>query len=137
MHDSTKRHARSRALPAVRFLGGGSAIILLILAVSGCGGLSGGETRTGWDVGSSGDQTVQLQVSNHNFKDARIYVLWDGERRRLGMVTGNSSETFRVQWRPGATLRIEVDFVAGGGFVSSGVATWPGEALEFVIPAHA
>jgi hypothetical protein len=120
----------------LRFLGV-VTFSLLVAGVTACAGLSGGESRGGWDVGSSQEQIVQLQVTNQNFKDARVYVLWDGERRRLGMVNGNSSQNFRLQWRPGATLRIEVDFVAGGGFVSSGVATWPGEAFEFVIPAHA
>jgi hypothetical protein len=128
-------NSRPRAL--LRLLGVVALSAALAGGASACAALSSGEPRTGWDAGSSDEQIVELKITNQNFKDARIYALWDGERRRLGMVNGNTSQEFRVQWRPGATLRIEVDFVAGGGFVSSGVSTWPGEAFEFVIPAHA
>ena len=121
----------------IRFLGPAALSVALALGAVGCASLSGGESRTGWDVGSSEEQVVELQITNQNFKDARIYALWGGERRRLGMVSGNTSQTFRVQWRPGANLRIEVDFLAGGGFVSESVSTWPGEAFEFIIPANA
>lgn len=127
----------SRPPTLIRFLGAGALGLALAAGAVGCASLSGGESRTGWDVGSSEEQVVELQVTNQNFKDARIYAIWGGERRRLGMVSGNSSQTFRVQWRPGATLRIEVDFLAGGGFLSEGVSTWPGEAFEFIIPANA
>lgn len=132
MNDPTKSR---RPIP-FHLLGMLAVTAFLASTASGCASLSGGEPSTGWDVGSQ-EEVVELLVSNQNFKDARIYVRWDGERRRLGMVNGNSRQTFRLQWRPGATLRIEVDFVAGGSFVSSGVSTWPGEAFEFVIPAHA
>jgi hypothetical protein len=110
--------------------------IVLALATAGCASFSGEETRSGWDVGGDRRETVRLTVTNQNFSDARVYALWNGERRRLGLVTGNSSQTFTMDWRPGATLRIEVDFVAGGSFVSEGISSWPGETWEFIIPAR-
>lgn len=108
--------------------------IVLVLATAGCASVSGEGTRSGWDVGGDRRETVRLTVTNQNFSDARVYALWNGERRRLGLVTGNSSQTFTMDWRPGATLRIEVDFVAGGSFVSEGISSWPGETWEFIIP---
>jgi hypothetical protein len=110
--------------------------LVLALATAGCASFSGEETRSGWDVGGDRRETVRLTVTNQNFSDARVYALWNGERRRLGLVTGNSSQTFTMDWRPGATLRIEVDFVAGGSFVSEGISSWPGETWEFIIPAR-
>ena len=110
--------------------------MLVTLVAAGCASFAGGESRSGWDVGGEGRETVSLRVSNQNFSDARVYALWNGERRRLGLVTGNSSQTFTMNWRPGATLRIEVDFVAGGSFVSEGISSWPGESWEFIIPAR-
>jgi len=110
---------------------------VLALGASGCASFGGGETRNGWDVGAERNETIRLTVTNQNFSDARIFALWNGERRRLGIVTGNRSETFTMNWRPGATLRIEVDFVGGGSFVSDGISSWPGESWEFIIPPRA
>jgi len=120
---------------ASRLLRTGLLLVVLLTSVPACVA-SGGGGRGGWDSSDSRAQVVELQVTNLNFKDARIYTLWDGERRRVGTVGGNTSRTFKLQWRAGAVLRIEVDFLAGGGFVSSGVTTWPGEQFEFVIPSN-
>lgn len=131
-----KREARGRR-DAFSFPGLRAVLALaLTLVTAGCASFAGGESRSGWDVGGEGRETVSLRVSNQNFSDARVYALWNGERRRLGLVTGNSSQTFTMDWRPGATLRIEVDFVAGGSFVSEGISSWPGESWEFIIPAR-
>ncbi len=110
--------------------------ILLVLGTSACAGRTGAEGGT-WAAGDAErSETVRLTVTNQNFSDARIYARWNGERRRLGIVTGNRSETFTLDWRPGATLRIEVDFVAGGSFVSDGITSWPGDSWEFIIPSR-
>ena len=122
----------------LRGLGAATLSLLLVGMASGCATLAGsGGPRSGWDVANSEERVVQLEVRNQNFKDARVYALWDGERRRLGVVNGNSSQTFRIQWRAGATFRIGVDFVAGGSFVSGGLSTWPGDTFEFIIPPQA
>jgi hypothetical protein len=107
--------------------------LLIVLGPSGCAARSG-ETWAAGDAERS--ETVRLTLTNQTFSDARIYARWNGERRRLGIVTGNRSETFTLDWRPGATLRIEVDFVAGGSFVSEGITGWPGDSWEFIIPSR-
>jgi hypothetical protein len=37
---------------------------------------------------------IPLKVTNHNWLDITIYVLHDGQRTRIGMVTGSSAEDF-------------------------------------------
>ena len=76
---------------------------------------------------------VSLQIQNDNFNDARIYVLWGGERRRIGTVIGKTSETFEFAWRP-QDFRIHVDFLAAGGFTTEMFVVWPGEVVYLQIP---
>ncbi len=42
---------------------------------------------------------VTLQVTNHNFLDVTIFVLHEGQRIRMGLATGSSSQSFRIPGR--------------------------------------
>jgi len=77
-----------------------------------------------------------LEVENQSFLDARIYVIWEGARSRVGVVTGKTTEVFRFQRREGQ-LRVEVDFVGGGGFTTDVIQIWSGEVARLVIPPTA
>ncbi len=37
---------------------------------------------------------IPLKVTNHNWLDVTIYVLHDGQRTRIGLVTGSSTQEF-------------------------------------------
>ena len=79
-------------------------------------------------------QDAVLTAENQNFLDATVYAVWDaGIRDRLGMVTGLTSETFDVDVK-GSELRLEVDFVAGGSFLSDPIYVGPGDHLQVRIP---
>lgn len=59
------------------------------------------------------DRVVRLTVQNNDFKDCTIYANWQGVgRRRVGMVTGKTSQTFTIEW-VSDYVTIEGDFVAG------------------------
>lgn len=81
-------------------------------------------------------EEVILEVENQNFLDARIHANWNGVRQRLGLVNGNTTQTFRLRGRDGI-LRVEVDFVAGGGFISDPLSVWRGDTVRLVIPPGA
>jgi hypothetical protein len=108
--------------------------LLLVLAgvmvVSACG-----VREAVWGVRSEDTGRILLEVFNDNFQDARVFARWNGERQRLGLVTGNSSDRFELRGRTG-TLRIEVDFVAGGAFLSEPIQVGPGDNLRFRIPVR-
>lgn len=42
---------------------------------------------------------VTLQVTNHNFLDVTVYLLRDGQRTRMGLATGSSSQLFTIPGR--------------------------------------
>jgi hypothetical protein len=127
-------HSRSphrNVLHPARFLLPG----LLILVAAGCGTLAGERDST-WTVADTRDESFSIEVRNDNFNQARIFARWNGDRRRLGEVGGNQSRTFNLDWRT-QDLRLEVDFLAGGGFVSDRISVNPGDRLYFRIPASA
>ena len=109
---------------------------LLFLAAGGCAALSSNGNGSAWDTADVREDEFTLEIRNQSFNEARIYIHWNGDRRRLGSVGGNQSRTFTLDWRA-RTLRIEVDFLAAGGFISDGVTVNPGDNLEFRIPSHA
>lgn len=104
---------------------------LVLMLQAGCA-LRGDTVRTDPEVDGPPEPTF-LEVENQNFLDARIYVIWEGVRTRVGMVTGHTTETFQFEQRQGQLLRVEVDFVAGGGFVTEEMQVWPGETASLVI----
>jgi hypothetical protein len=104
--------------------------LCLVVLVSACVG-----RQPIWGVRGEDTGRILLEVYNDNFQDARVFARWNGERQRLGMVTGNSSTRFEMRGRSG-TLRIEVDFIAGGAFLSEPIQVGPGENLTFRIPPH-
>ena len=67
------------------------------------------------------------------YRDVRNLRDLGGVRTRVGMVVGNTTETFRFEKQQGQLLRVEVVFVAGGGFVTEEMQVWPGETASLVI----
>jgi hypothetical protein len=113
--------------------------LVLALAVGGCAaGSPGSPTRVDPFSVAAGDDTdeVRLTVQNMDFRDASIYAIWNGVKRRVGSVTGMTSETFRMRWQS-EEIQLEVDFVGGGGYVSERVPVTQGDHLDFVIMAGA
>lgn len=107
----------------------------VVLAASSCQAL-GREPRRGFGIEDRALDEFVLHVDNHNFADARLYTRWNGDRRRIGTVRGNEQRNFTLDW-DSRQLRIEVDFLAGGGFVSPSVLVNRGDTVVFRIPARA
>ena len=120
----------------IRRRAAGSAVLALALVATGCA--SGGrEIGDGGDAGygeRAEPQEAQLTAENQNFSDATIYAVWDaGNRQRLGMVTGLTSQTFELDLK-GSELRLQVDFIAGGEFTSERIFVNPGDHVHITIP---
>jgi hypothetical protein len=104
-----------------------------LFAISGCA-TAQEEAGSPFD-GTRGAEDVLLTVENNDFQDATIHLNWNGVRTRAGMVTGKTSETFRVSWR-NEWASIEVDFIGvREDYQSERVAVYPGDHLNFVIMA--
>jgi hypothetical protein len=101
--------------------------------------VAGGCASRGRAISSDGAANeVQITVENQNFKDAVVYAIWGaGTRDRLGMVTGNTTQTLTAPVRGGGDLRIEVDFIAGNDVVTESIGTFRGDRIQVTIPPGA
>ncbi len=70
---------------------------------------------------------IVVEVQNNNFQDATVYLFRDGERTRLGIVTGKTDQTFAVPWRANLYLRFEVRFIGGGACATRRIPMEPGQ----------
>lgn len=72
--------------------------------------------------GAAANGSVTLAVNNNNFADVDVYVVSEGLATRLGTVTGNSKDTFRLDpsFFPAGDLRIVATPIGGNGRASSG-----------------
>jgi hypothetical protein len=74
------------------------------------------------------DAPVTIVVENQNFYDATIYLRWyNGERRRLGTVTGYTTREFDTRW-VAPEVQVEVDLLAGGTYRGDRISVSPGES---------
>lgn len=107
-------------------------ILSALLATAACA--SGGRPIVSRQAGTGNE--VQLTVENQNFKDATVYAIWGaGPRNRLGLVVGNTTETFQVRFRSG-DLRVEVDFIAGDDIVTETIGVFQGDHIHVQIPPN-
>ena len=109
-------------------------LLVLAAALLAAGCASGGRPI---EPGFGTAQTVQVTVENQNFKDAVVYAIWRaGSRDRLGMVTGNTTQTLTADLRGTGDLRIEVDFIAGDDVVTQSLGVFQGDQVHVRIPPN-
>jgi hypothetical protein len=107
-------------------------LILLLLTVAQCAGRAKNADST-----TPSEEQVRVTVRNDGFYDARVYLLRGAERRRLGTVNGNSTQTFVLARHLvfGLTdLRFGVDWIGRrGGAASETIVAQPGDEIQLVI----
>jgi hypothetical protein len=79
-------------------------------------------------------QPITVQVENQNFNDVTVFLVWNTDRRRLGVVNGNTRSNFTSQWY-GPTLELEIDVLAGRRYRSERISVNPGDELIAEIPS--
>ncbi|MGH7500791.1 MAG: hypothetical protein ACREL7_03450 [Longimicrobiales bacterium] len=101
-------------------------VVLAVLLTASC------SSRRGQQGNSYPPITVSIE--NQNFYDATVYLSWRGDRRRLGVVGGNTTQTFESPWF-GPEVTIQIDLLAGGRRSGDPIGISPGEELVVQIPA--
>jgi hypothetical protein len=77
---------------------------------------------------------VAVQVENQNFNDVTVYLVWNSDRRRLGVVNGNSRGSFSTQWH-GPSMQVELDVLAGRRYRGDRISVNPGDNVVIEIPS--
>ena len=83
------------------------------------------------------DPRTTLRVENQNFLDMNVYVLRGGQRIRLGMVPGLSTQVFTIPAYivRGSPLQFEVHPIGGlGNPRTETISVQPGEEIRLTIP---
>lgn len=108
-----------------------SALLVLALLTAGCG--------HGVRSGSPEPQApTTLKVWNQNFLDTDVFVVREGQRIRLGMVGGLSTQVFTIPpdiVRSSPQLRFELHPIGGRGNPrTETISVEPGDEVELTIP---
>ena len=104
------------------------ATVMLCAGVVGCAGRASSGSAT-----TRERLSVQLTVLNNRFEDATIHAVWKGgAKRRVGIVTGMTSQTFTFEW-VSEVVRFEVDFVAADDYMVEPIDVVAGDHLDLVI----
>ncbi len=110
----------------------------LVTAVAGTLGLSAAACATGAGAPrspfvESAETTIQITVDNQDFRDATLYLNWNGTPQRIGTITGKTTRTLSTPWED-YQLRLGVDFLGGGGMpLGDPILVSPGEHIDFII----
>ncbi len=76
------------------------------------------------------DDSVTITVVNDNYYDAGVYAQYEGGiRDRLGTVTGNTSQTFKIRYHP-RLLIMRMHLIGVGTALSNELTVDPGDVLE-------
>ncbi len=80
---------------------------------------------------------IPLKVTNHNWLDVTIYVLHDGQRTRIGSVTGSSTQDFTLpRWLLGQSHELALlgEAIGSPDFARTEVLNiQPGQYIEWTL----
>jgi hypothetical protein len=109
------------------------ATAALAMMASACGG----GTASPPPEPFSGDisTVLTIEIQNQQLEDARVYLIVDGQRERLGSIRGNQSETFHVPMEGIRSVHMEFDITLGPHCVTRDVTLGPGDNVGATIPS--
>ena len=107
------------------------ASLIVVLATAAC---AGGSRETAPEP----TESAAVQVQNQGFSDMVVYAVNGGQRIRLGLATGNSTNTFTIPRhliRGAGGIRFLADPVGGTRTpVSEEMTVNPGDIVTLTIP---
>jgi hypothetical protein len=108
--------------------------LLAILSMAACASSGRRTAATPFSDDLAERKEVQIKIINANFSDATVWALIrDGQRRRLGLVTGKTDAVFTLPWTFSEPLRLEFDLVANVRCLTEQIMVDPGDLLELQI----
>lgn len=124
--------SKTRASPSAGVL----SLLFAALAATSCAGNLGGQADPFTRGPRAGTGRIQVQVQNLNFNDANVYALRQGQRIRLGTVTGKSDKNFTMDWTFALPLQFEVQLIGGQSCRVREIMVDPGDELWVRIPSE-
>lgn len=116
-----------------------SLLLIALLAFAGCGA-SRNEARSPFDGGRGGGSTsedrIRIEIQNINFNDITVWAVRQGQRIRLGRVTGKTDETFTIDWNLALPIYFVVDVTGGRSCRTGQVAVERNARVWVIVPSN-
>lgn len=122
-------------MPSIRSI----ALLVGLVLVAGCAtsrNLSPSPFSEGGASGSTAEDPIRVEIQNLNFNDITVWAVRQGQRIRLGRVTGKTDETFRVDWNPAIPIYFVIDVTGGRSCRTPQVAVDRNAAVWVSVPAN-
>jgi hypothetical protein len=108
-----------------------ASLIVMLATASACAGRAP-------ETAAEPTESAAVQVQNQGFSDMVVYAIHGGQRIRLGLATGNSTNTFTIPRhliRGAGGIRFLADPVGGNRTpVSEEMTVNPGDVVTLTIP---
>lgn len=109
------------------------AVLLLVGFVAGCS-----HRRVSQEFQGNLDSTVHIE--NHHWGDVDIFLLHDGQRTRIGMVTATTDQTFTIRSRlvgSASQLQLEAHAIGMPGVLDSETMSYrPGMQINWTLETN-
>ena len=120
-----------RSIPTIRV---GTALAALLFVAPACFWHRKAAREAALDVPEA---EIALRVTNHNFLDVTVYAIHNGQRTRVGTVTGSSSQVFYLPPRLlglGREIQLLGDPIGSTDFaLTETLMVQPGQYIEWTL----
>ena len=120
-----------RSIPTIRV---GTALAALLFVAPACFWHRKAAREAALDVPEA---EIALRVTNHNFLDVTVYALHNGQRTRVGTVTGSSAQVFYLPARLlglGREIQLLGDPIGSTDFaLTETLMVQPGQYIEWTL----
>ena len=120
-----------RSVPAIRV---GTVLAALLFVAPACFWHRKAAREAALDVPEA---EIALRVTNHNFLDVTVYALHNGQRTRVGTVTGSSAQVFYLPPRLlglGREIQLLGDPIGSTDFaLTETLMVQPGQYIEWTL----
>ncbi|MCH7991447.1 MAG: hypothetical protein IIC35_03355 [Gemmatimonadetes bacterium] len=82
------------------------------------------------------DAPIRIEVRNLNFNDVTIWAIRQGQRIRLGRVTGKTDEIFRIDWNLALPISFSIDVVGGRACTTSRILVDRNARVWIQVPSN-
>jgi len=116
-----------------------TALVVGLVGLTGCGAsrsTAPSPFEGGGSGGSSIESPIRIDVQNLNFNDITVWAIRQGQRIRLGRVTGKTDETFRTPWNPAFPISVVIDVTGGRSCRTASVGVDPEAVVWVTVPSN-
>lgn len=118
---------------------GRTALIVSLSALTACTASRSSGPNPFAGEGSSGssvEEEISVEVQNLAFNDITVWAVRQGQRIRVGRVTGKTDETFRIDWNLALPIHFVIDTTGGRSCRTAQVAVEQNARVWVAVPSN-